>query len=343
MSRIRTVLTHEDVDPIAGEMLRTAGHEVVTLQSPVQRPDLVAAVMRAPTHALLLRGRPPVDKTVIDAAAPHLRVLSAHGVGYDTVDVAAATASGIPLLVSGNANTRAVAEHAIAMVVMLARGLPGLDAQVKRGDWIPHAYRGREFADTILGLVGFGRIGRETAAMAASLGMRVLAYTTRSIGIDPALAENAGSLENLLSQADVVSLHLPLTPRSRGLVGRAFIAAMKPGASIVNTSRGELVDEEALASALHSGRLAGAALDVLAREPATPACPLLEAPNIVITPHVAAITTRAMQAMAVAAAANIIDYLAGKPIAIDRLVNPEALKDDRGISSAVSAQPISSI
>ncbi len=176
-----------------------------------------------------------------------------------------------------------------------------------------------------LGLVGFGRIARRVAVLGRCFGMPILALPRMPGTIDPALAEEAASLEALLAAADVVSLHAPLTQATRGMIGRTTLPLMKPDALLVNTARGGLVDEAALAEALAAGRLAGAGLDNLADEPPGPDCPLLGAPNVIITPHVAGSTTASMVRMGTVAADNIASVLEGRAVDRANVMNPAVL------------------
>lgn len=329
-SGMRVLCTDRAIHPEAVEALRAEGFEVAFAEAPRPREHVLAALAaHGPVHAMILRGLPAADAGVL-AAAPELRILSCHGAGYDTVDLDAATRAGIVVTTSGGANSPAVGEHAFAMIVMLARRLPQLDAQVRRGEWAPRAYLGSEFGELTLGLIGFGNIAKQTARLARAIGMRVIAIRSRPGGIDPALAEEAASIGELVEAADIVSLHAPLTPATRHLVDAALIARMRPGAMLVNTARGDLVDEDALAAALRSGRIGGAALDALSEEPPAPGSPLLGAPNLVFTPHIAALTRPSMRRMGLAAADNVIRLFAGLPLDPALVVNPQALEGRAG-------------
>jgi D-3-phosphoglycerate dehydrogenase len=218
----------------------------------------------------------------------------------------------------------------------LGRELESLSARVKSGRWDRGNFQGRELRGRTLGLIGFGRIGRRVAELARCFGMHVVALTstpthatTARVGdpgrspesVNPALAETAVSLDALLASCDIVSLHCPLTAETRGMMDRRTFAMMKPGALFINTARGALVDEAALADALSSGRLAGAALDTLAEEPPAPGSPLLSAPNLIITPHIAGQTSAAVERMGIAAAENIVAVLTGGTVDRANVVN----------------------
>ncbi len=245
------------------------------------------------------------------AAADRLKVIARYGVGVDNVDLDAAQARGIVVTNTPGANSVSVAELAVGLMLALARHIPEAVAATRQGAWprLP----GVSLRGKTVGLVGFGAIGREVARRLGGFDCRLLAYdpyataeTARSLGVG--LIE----LPQLLAEADVVSLHLPVTPETRRIVDDAFLAQMKPGALLVNTARGELVDEAALARSLESGRLAGAALDVLVQEPPAPDHPLLGLKQVLVTPHAGAHADDAMNAMGRMAMAECLSVLEGK-------------------------------
>jgi (S)-sulfolactate dehydrogenase len=258
----------------------------------VDRPDALRAKLRG-VDALIVRNRTQVDAALL-AAAPSLRIVGRLGVGLDNIDVAACAARGIEVIPATGANAQAVAEYVIASAMLLRRGAYGSTADVEGGRWPRAALsNGRELAGATLGLVGFGGIGRLTGRLGRALGMR-------AIGFDPQLPPSsdawrdddtrARTLDDVIAEADVVSLHVPLTPQTRNLIDAPRISTMKPDAVVVNTSRGGVIDEAALAAALRDGRLAGAALDVFAQEPLPAGSPLAGCPNLLLTPHIAGVT-----------------------------------------------------
>lgn len=255
------------------------------------RPALLARLVDA--HALIVRNRTRVDATLVQQA-PLLRVVGRLGVGLDNIDMAVCEARGIAVFPATGANALAVAEYVILAAMTLLRGAWQATPAVAAGDWPRAAFSsGRETAGKTLGLVGFGGIGQLTAARARALGMRVVASDPALPGDLPLWREQGVeplSLEHLLAEADVVSLHVPLTAMTRGLIDAARLAAMKAGAILINTSRGGIVDEAALALALAEGRLGGAALDVFENEPLPAASALAGAPNLLLTPHIAGVT-----------------------------------------------------
>lgn len=259
----------------------------------------------------LLAGLDEISAEVFEGA-PRLRVVARYGVGADRVDLDAAARHGVTVTVTPGANANAVAELTIALLLALARSLVAAHDGVRAGEW--PATRGVELAGRTLGLLGLGRIGSLVAAKAQALGLRVLAH-------DPLVAdeqaEAAGAalvdLETLAAESDFLSLHAELTEQSRGIVDRALLQGLKPGAALVNTARGELVDEPALLWALDHGPLAAAALDVLADEPPPHDHPLLGRADVLVTPHIGAQTAEATSAMGRIALDELLAVLSGRP------------------------------
>jgi (S)-sulfolactate dehydrogenase len=263
----------------------------------VDRPSELLGQL-ADADALVVRNRTQVRGGLLEAA-PRLRVVGRLGVGLDNIDVPACRARAIEVIPATGANALAVAEYVITSCMLLLRGTWLSTAAVAAGEWPRTALSdGRESAGKTLGLVGFGGIGQLAARLARALGMRVVAYDPLLPADAPAWQETGAarmSLEELLAQADAVSLHVPLTDATHGLLNTARIAAMKPGAVLVNTARGGIVDEAALAQALRDGRLGGAALDVFEHEPLAAGSPLAGAPNLILTPHIAGVTRESNQ------------------------------------------------
>ena len=258
----------------------------------------------------LLVGIDPVTRRVMEAS-PKLRAISKYGAGLDNIDLAAAKERGILVRAAVGTNARSVAELAVGLMFALARHLVPAGATTKAGGW--GRTRGVELQGRTLGILGLGSIGREVARMARGLGMRI-------VGFDPAVAPDAPFLAELgvslapradvIREADVLTLHLPLLPETRHVVDAAALASMKPGALLVNTARGELVDEEALLAALVEKRLGGAASDVFSQEPPAAGHPLLALDHFVLTPHIGAYTVEATRRMAETAARNLVEMLA---------------------------------
>lgn len=267
-----------------------------------------------------------VDQAALDAA-PRLRCVARYGVGYDTVDVPACTARGIPVMVANGGNDRSVAEHAMMLMLAVARRAEDASRHVKAGGWWPEGGPGMvDLAGRRVLVVGYGRIGTRVARLCRAFDMEVTvldpAYAPARLAADGHLP--ARDLHAALAEADVVTLHCPLTPATRNLLdGRAF-AALKPGAILVNTARGPIVDETALLDALAAGRLHGFGTDVLAVEPAMAGHPLFALPNVVVSPHSAASSEEGLARMARISAQNILDALDGRPDAA-MMVNPAAV------------------
>ncbi|MDR7587822.1 MAG: hydroxyacid dehydrogenase [Armatimonadota bacterium] len=305
MERPRVLLT-EPIHPDGLALLQQSA-DVTVLPAP--EPEAVRAAL-ADADAVVVR-LVRLRAEEIDAA-PRLRVIGRHGVGVDNVDLAAATRRRIPVVYTPGANAVSVAEHTLALLLAVARRLVDLDRAVREGRWQARdEIWGIELAGRTAGVVGVGAVGREVARRCRALGMRVLGYDPY-VAEMPEGVERAESLDDLLRQCDVVSLHVPLRPDTRHLIGRRELAILRPGSVLINTSRGAVVDEGALAEALADGRLAGAGLDVFGTEPPPPDHPLLRAPRAVLTPHAASHTGEALRRMAVAVAEQVLDALAGR-------------------------------
>lgn len=259
-----------------------------------RRADLVRELDAA--HALIVRNRTQVDAALL-AGAPALRVVGRLGVGLDNIDVDACRARGIRVIPASGANARSVAEYVVTTAAVLLRGAYLSSSQVAAGSW-PRARlsEGREALGKTLGLIGFGDIGRQAAALAQAFGMHVVAHDPMLPADHPVWAATGVAcvpLDALLATADAVSLHVPLVAATRRLLDAARIASMKPGAVLINTARGGVVDEAALADALRNGHLAGAALDVFEREPLAADSVLADIPNLILTPHIGGVTREA--------------------------------------------------
>lgn len=252
------------------------------------------------------------DKELIDLA-PKLRVISRTGVGVDSVDVEHASQRGILVLNTPSANSLSVAEHAVAMICAMAKALPFLHKSVAQGDWkARRLYRPCDLSGKTLGLVGCGSIGLLTAAKCRSaFQMRVIAYDP-FLKKAPEGVELVRAMEDVFAEADFISLHIPLTGETKHIVGAKLIGLMKPSAYLVNTSRGGIIDEEAIFDALKDGRIAGCALDVLENEPPPDGWKFFELDNVLLTPHTAALTKECVLRVALCAAQGVADYLQGR-------------------------------
>ncbi|MGJ7605254.1 hydroxyacid dehydrogenase [Variovorax sp. LT1R20] len=263
-------------------------------------------------NALIVRNRTQVRGELLDALA-QCTVVGRLGVGLDNIDVAGCEARGIRVIPATGANALSVAEYVIASAMLLLRGAYASTADVAAGRWPRNALSsGRELSGKTLGLVGFGAIGQLTARLAKALGMRTVAFDAMMDAGHPAFAENGTqplSLDELVAQADVVSLHVPLVDGTRNLFSAARIAAMKGGAVLINTSRGGIVDEATVALALREGRLGGAALDVFDAEPLAASAHFEGCPNLLLTPHIAGVTGESNERVSSLIAQKVLEAL----------------------------------
>jgi len=317
---------------VTGDSLAQEAMEILSPKCQVEfagaypQPSILAQKLKEQkAHALILRtGKAPAE--VIEAS-PNLKVIAKHGIGVDNIDVLTATALKIPVLVTASANYQSVAEHTLGLMLSLAKDIPWLDSRIRQGSWDKTQYRGVELYGKSLGLIGFGRIGRRVYELVMPLKMRVLVF-------DPFLSEEnlppgitrAQHLEELLKSADIVSLHCPLTEQTRHLIGKKELRMMKKRAWLINTARGEVVEEKALIEALKGCWIAAAGIDTFQKEPPEDLQSLCQAGKIVMTPHVAAATEEAFTRMGVEAAQNVLTILEGRKPERSCLANPEILE-----------------
>lgn len=256
----------------------------------IAREELLSVV--GGYDALIIRSRTKVDREVLDRAT-RLKLIARPGTGLDNVDVGYAKGKGVTVLNSPESLVEAVSEHVILLMLAVSRKVVEADVSTKSGKWEKNALMGRELKGKTIGIVGLGRIGRRIAEISKALGMSVLFYDV--VAIPPEVASSLGakvvSLDELFSSADYITLHVPMTPETLHMVGAERLGQMKRTAVLVNTSRGGVIDEGALATALKEGRLAGAALDVFEKEP--PSGPIMAAPNTIFTPHIGGQTEEA--------------------------------------------------
>ena len=313
------ILAIGPVDAFVTERLSRFGDVIEVDQSDKQSIDkhLLRSI------AITARAMAIVDSGVIDAA-PRLRVIARSGVGVDRIDLAAATARGIPVVITPDAGTHAVAEGALALILHLVKRLGRLTQLVHEQRWQDR--EGLQVGDldgAVLGIIGYGRIGRRLGEIATALGMRVLVYDPllHPGAVDPRATYTA--IDALVAASDVVSVHAPLTPQTKGLIGAELLVRFKPGSVLVNCARGDLVDLDAVYEALQSGRLAGVGLDVYATEP-PPAHPLFNHPDVVLTPHVLGLSKRARRQIFEAMTDGVEAVLTGHRA--PHVANPEVYK-----------------
>ena len=298
-------------DPIA-----TEGVELLKTQADVDvktglKPQELMEIL-GDYEALIVRSETKVTAEVI-RAGKRLQVIARAGIGVDNIDLDAATAGGIAVVNAPTGNTIAAAEHTLALMLSLARNVPQAHQSLKQGEWNRRAFMGIEVRNKTLGIIGLGRVGSEVARRAQSFAMHIMVYDpfvtpdyARFLGVTLA------SLDELLTRADIVTLHTPLTENTHHLIGERQLALMKPGSCLINVARGELIDEDALLKALDDGKLAGAALDVFSKEPPGES-PLVKHPKVVATPHLGASTQEAQREVAIEASEQVMAVLRGEP------------------------------
>lgn len=304
----KRVLIAEEIASSGIELLESKGFDVDILPAS-ERSELLKRVVGA--SALVVRSGTKVDAEVLNAA-DQLEVVGRAGIGLDNIDVDYATQRGVMVVNAPQSNVLSAAEHTIALMLGLARNLAPADAAMKRGEWARSRFTGVELADKTLGIVGLGRIGSLVAQRASALGMRLVAFDPY---VSPDRARQMGvemlDLEELCRVSDFITLHMPRTPETAGIINADRISLMKQSARVINTARGELIDELALARALGDGRIAGAAIDVYSKEPPPPDSPILGAPNTLLTPHLGASTSEAQDKAGITIAEQIALALSG--------------------------------
>ena len=290
-------------------ILRAAPDVDLDYRAGLKGSDLLRAV--AESDALITRSGTAVTPELVNAGE-RLRIVGRAGVGLDNVDVDACTARGILVINAPTANIMSATEHTMAMLLALCRNIPEAHASVKRGEWTRPKFMGIELSGKTLGVIGLGRIGSRVTVRARAFGMHVIGYDPY---IAPTAFERVGaeqvSLEELLAQSDVITVHTPLTDETRGMIGADDIGKMKDGVVLVNVARGGIYEEKALADALNSGKVSGAAVDVFADEPPGKDHPLLNAKNIILSPHIGANTIEAQDRVAVQTAEMVVEALRG--------------------------------
>lgn len=303
------VLVTDTIAESGLDILRAADDVDLDYRPGLKGQELLDAV--AQSDALITRSGTAVTPELVNAGT-RLRIVGRAGVGLDNVDVDAATARGILVINAPTANIMSATEHTMAMLLALCRNIPEAHASVKRGEWTRSKFMGTELDGKTLGVIGLGRIGSRVTIRARGFGMRVIAY-------DPYIAESAYdkvgatkvSLEQLLAQADVITVHTPSTDETRGMIDAAEFEKMKDGVIVLNIARGGIYDEQALADALNRGKVAGAAVDVYVEEPPAKDHPLLNAKNIILSPHIGANTIEAQDRVAVQTSEMVIQALRG--------------------------------
>lgn len=297
--------------------LDQSGVSILSQEAQVDQRDQISSSelidVIAEFHALIVRGRTRVNPSVF-AAAKSLKIVGRAGVGIDNIDLAAANSHNVTVVNSPLATSQAVAEHAIGLMFALARSIPYADASMKSGLWLKSRLLGVELKHQVLGIIGVGNIGKLVAQLAQSLGMEVIGHdpliprqVIQDIGVEPV------SLQDLLTRSDFITIHVPLGPKTRGMIDGQAIGYMKRGVRLISTARGGILDETALLGALESGQISGAALDVFANEPPGLTA-LVSHPQVIATPHIGAQTLEAQSRAAVDIATEVLAALRGEPL-----------------------------
>ncbi len=305
-----TTTSFQDTPGAHHELLAKAGFEIERARGPLPETEMLRLVG---SHDGIVCGDDAFTRPVLQKTLPRLKVLSKYGIGVDKIDLAAATDLRIPVTYCPGVNHVTVAEHTFGLLLSLTRLIPWQDAGVKKAEW--KRSTGRELAGKTLGILGLGRIGKEVAKRAVAFDMKVCAF---DLYWDEAFAKQHGverkpAAEDVLRVAEVVSLHMNLTDENKDFMNAGRLALMKKGAYLLNCARGGLIHEADVAAALQSGRLGGYGADVVEPEPILKTNPLLNAPNVVLTPHVASRTYESVERQACMAAENLIRVLAGQP------------------------------
>ncbi|MCL6548608.1 MAG: phosphoglycerate dehydrogenase [Alicyclobacillus sp.] len=305
------ILVADDISELGIEKLQEIPGANVVVKTGMAEAELIREIAEA--DALIVRSQTKVTAAVIEAAK-NLKVIGRAGVGVDNIDVTAATKRGIIVINAPDGNTISAAEHTFAMLISMARKIPQADASIRAKRWDRKSFVGVELRGKTLAVLGLGRIGTEVAKRAQAFGMRVVGY-------DPFVTEERASrlgiqklpLEQAIAEGDFITVHTPLTKETRHLLNADAFRRMKDGVRIVNCARGGIIDEQALCDALHTGKVAGAALDVFEQEPLAPDHPLLSAPNVIMTPHLGASTVEAQVNVAIDVAEEMGRILQGLP------------------------------
>ncbi len=312
------VLINDPISEKGIEKLKDAGFEVeIAHYSP---EELVEKIKEF--DAIIVRSATKVTREVIEAGKGKLKVIGRAGVGVDNIDVKAATEAGILIVNAPNAPTRSVAELTLGFAIALARDIVEANNELKAGEWTKKKHKGFELKGKTWGIIGLGRIGREVAKIALALGMKVIAYDPIAKGMEG--VEMRASMEEVLKEADIISLHVPLLPQTYHMIGEEELKIMKKNAILINVARGGIVDEKALVKAIEEGWISGAALDVFEEEPPKKDSPILRCNRIYVTPHIGANTREAQDAAGEIIAEQVIKALKGERP--DFVVNRELLR-----------------
>ncbi|WP_047246605.1 2-hydroxyacid dehydrogenase [Maribacter thermophilus] len=316
----KTILLLETIADDAMHLL-TSDKDLIILQG-YDEPSIQKHIKEHQIDAIITRGKGQVRSELMDAC-PNLKVISRCGVGLDNIDVAEATKRNIKVVNAPNSNANTIAEHTISLLLMLQRNLYNAITMVKENRWTERGgYIGDELHGKTLGILGLGNIGKKVAKIADAFGMNVIYWSSKKEDVPYPFR----SFDTVLSTADCISLHLPLTPKTEKLIDKDALAKMKPSALLVNTARGKIIDQEALYEALHNKKIGGFAADVLAEEPPIPNNPLLNLPNTCITAHIGSLTKTTYNHMCMLTVKNTIAILRNEKPANNCIFNQQELK-----------------
>jgi D-3-phosphoglycerate dehydrogenase / 2-oxoglutarate reductase len=323
------LVTGPELHPSAEKLVTEHGYQTVHTP-PYASGEVISKYLKESGAVGIVSRMGRLDADVMDDA-PQLKVISKHGVGVDNIDLAAAAERGIPVLVARGENAVSVAEHAIALLLATVKQLVPLDAGLRAGRWEKPGFMGREIAGATLGLMGMGSIAQATGRLAKSFNLKLIGYDpfAKDSVFDELGAARCDSFEDLLRQANILSLHCPLNPATHQIVNAQALAMMPKGSFVINTARGGLIDEQALLAAIQSEHLAGAGLDTFAIEPPSKDNPLLAESRVVVTPHIGGVTREANARVGVEAVRGIIRVLAGESVEPERIANCELLQHGR--------------
>lgn len=321
----KTILvTGPDLDPAAATLIEDQGYRTVHTP-PYADGKIIADFLRQTQAEGIVSRMGRLDADVMDAA-PQLRVISKHGVGVDNIDLAAAAQRGIPVLVATGANAVSVAEHAIALLLTSVKRITPLNDGLRKGRWDKPGFFGHEINGSTLGLLGMGAIAQATGRIARGLGLRLLGYDPYAPDAAFDGVTRCETLDELLGQSQILSLHCPLNDQTRAILNADSIARLPAASYVINTARGGLIDETALLAAIQTGQIAGAGLDTFATEPPAHDHPFFAEPRIVLTPHIGGVTQQAGARVGVDAVRGIFQVLNGEAVAPERIANRKLLE-----------------
>lgn len=320
----RVFITGSGLAPDAHKILIENGCVCRTGAAADSATELLAAIRDFQPDAIIVRQGYISD--AVQDASPGLKVIAKHGVGLDNIDIEAATSRGIVVTYTPDVITECVAEHTLGLIFSLVRSICFEDRRIKSGVFSKKSYSGGELFGKTLGLIGFGNTARRVAELVTSFSMSVLAFhPSATVEKLPAHIRKVSNLLELVEQSDIISIHAPLTLQTKNLIDKEMLERMKSTAFLVNTSRGQIINESDLINAIDSGQIAGAALDCFSKEPLPPDSPLLSIDRIVMTPHVAGMSDVSILRVATMAVHSALAILGNRDIEIERLANPEVI------------------